>query len=212
MHDTYGKYEFEIPTPDNDGFEIFVLEGEAVSSATDVEQSKAETSVADEGKVSSDYMTVFPSGIENIPQDATLLDRLAYGGKITLIGMTTVFLVLIIIWAICALMGKILGSVGNNKPKNSAPKSEDAPAQSVSAPSTSAPAAVDYSMVAVVASAAIAAYRGEDTVNFTISSINPCGNGAVALAPEVVAQIAASIACLEGKDTVDFTISSIRII
>ncbi len=214
----YEKYEFEIPGIENpEASELFVLDldmsdgGETIGAVNESQdsQSVAET---EESSASSEYMTVFPSGYENVPENATMLERLKYGGKVALIGMSTVFLVLMIIWAICALMGKIFGSVGKKEQSNSA--NENAVPQQPTAPvRESAPvASADYSTVAVVASAAIAAYRGEDTVNFNISSIRPCGNGAVALAPEVVAQIAASIACLEGKDTVDFTISSIRII
>jgi Na+-transporting methylmalonyl-CoA/oxaloacetate decarboxylase gamma subunit len=199
---------------------------ESVESVTDesieasVESVLGEVSnESSESTTSSAYMEVFPkSGFENLPKDATMVDRLAYGGKVALIGMSTVFLVLIIIWVLCALLGKIFGNAGKKEQGSSDDGSKNAsggnavPQQPVAqAPVAKAPA-VDYSMVAVVASAAIAAYRGEDTVNFSISSINLCGNGAVALAPEVVAQIAASIACLEGKDKVDFTISSIRII
>jgi Na+-transporting methylmalonyl-CoA/oxaloacetate decarboxylase gamma subunit len=209
----YKKYEFEIPNLENGDEEVLVLDlavsGEGTVSATE--------SVSDESATSSAYMTTFPkSGFENLPENATLMDRLAYGGKITLIGMITVFLVLIIIWALCAVMGKIFGGAGKKENDSQKKAQENAPAGNAPAVQTAVQKpvvpSVSNDMVAVVASAAIAAYRGEDTVNFNISSIRPCGNGAVALAPEVVAQIAASIACLEGKDTVDFTISSIRII
>ncbi len=218
-------YEVEIPDLENGENSEFlsILPDNAQESSKEVSETLSADSseaVSDEGKTSSEYMSVFPgSGFENIPKDATLMDRLAYGGKVALIGMATVFLVLIIIWALCALMGKIFGNAGKKEQNNTNGNSgnisgeSSAPQQPVAqAPVAPCAPAVDYSMVAVVASAAIAAYRGEDTVNFSISSINPCGNGAVALAPEVVAQIAASIACLEGKDKVDFTISSIRII
>ena len=182
-------------------------EGQTVGavSADDSEEASAVVSVDD---------STYKSGYEKLPADASFMERLAYGGKVALIGMATVFLVLVIIWALCTVMGKVMGF--SSKKKDNDP--EDRPiaredkkpvvTQTASAPVSS----VDYTTVAVVASAAIAAYRGEDTVNFNISSIRPCGNGAVALAPEVVAQIAASIACLEGKDEIDFTISSIRII
>jgi Na+-transporting methylmalonyl-CoA/oxaloacetate decarboxylase gamma subunit len=173
--------------------------------------------VPEKTEESSEYMAFFKSGYENIPENATLMERLAYGGKVALIGMATVFLVLIIIWAICALMGKIFGSVASKEKNDSKQEPKQEPKQEtpvLSNTNVSAPVvcSVDNTTITVVASAAIAAYRGEDTVNFTISSIRPCVAGAVALAPEVVAQIAASIAFLEGKDSVDFTISSIRIV
>ena len=211
----YEKYELEFPCLENGvDSEFFVLEvdtagnAEAVSATDEASTEKTETS--------SEYKAFFKSGYENIPENATFMERLAYGGKVALIGMVTVFLVLILIWAICALMGKIFGSMAGQKGGNESKKEpEDTPVQTPAAEETvSAPVvcSVDNTTIAVVASAAIAAYRGEDTVNFSISSIRPCVTGAVALAPEVVAQIAASIAFLEGKDTVDFTISSIRII
>ncbi|MBE6649432.1 MAG: hypothetical protein E7614_07945 [Ruminococcaceae bacterium] len=201
-------YEIELQGLENgENAEILVLEAMP-------ENASANETVSTVESTETSYMDVFPSGFENLPENATLMERLAYGGKITLIGMATVFLVLIIIWALCAVLGKVFGNVGKNEKKSEAEKPEEKPVapQSVAQPAVQTASAVDYTTVAVVASAAIAAYRGEDTVNFNISSIRPCGNGAVALAPEVVAQIAASIACLEGKDTVDFTISSIRII
>jgi|GEM_PF-1797976 len=198
--------------------EIIVLQAETANSVENsvTEESVANNSEASENEATSEYMTAFPSGFENLPENATLMERLAYGGKVALIGMATVFLILIIIWVLCALMGKVFGGSGKKtQSENKAPR-ENAPAAPVSerkaASTAAASSSADYSTVAVVASAAIAAYRGEDTINFNISSIRPCGNGAVALAPETVAQIAASIACLEGKDTIDFTISSIRII
>lgn len=214
----YEKYVLEITGAENaEKSEIIEVEAESnepIETIGAISAPAEEQSVAEESETTSEYMTVFPkSGFENIPENATMMDRLAYGGKITLIGMTTVFMVLVLIWALCALMGKVFGNVGKEE-KKSAPPVSPAPQQPV-APAVKQPepvACVDYSKIAVVASAAIAAYRGEDTVNFNISSIRPCVNGAVALAPEVVAQIAASIACLEGKDTVDFTISSIRIV
>lgn len=212
-------YEIEFSGIKNgEETEIIVLQAEAANSVENsvAEESVANNSEASENETTSEYMTVFPSGFENLPENATLMERLAYGGKVTLIGMVTVFLVLILIWALCALMGKVFGGAGKkSQSEDKAPK-ENVPTAPVSeakaASNAAASSSADYSTVAVVASAAIAAYRGEDTVNFNISSIRPCGNGAVVLAPETVAQIAASIACLEGKDTIDFTISSIRII
>ncbi len=202
-------YEIEISGIRNDE-ETEILLLQTAGDASIAEESNSE---ATESETTSEYMAVFPSGFENLPENATLLERLAYGGKVALIGMATVFLVLVIIWVLCALLGKIFGGAGkSSKPEDQPIKApENRQSEPVSANVPAAPS-VDNTMVAVVASAAIAAYRGEDTVNFNITSIRPCVSGAVALAPEVVAQIAASIACLEGKDNVDFTISSIRII
>ena len=213
----YEKYVLEIADAENaDKSEFLSIEvsSEYVETIGAI-SSEEEKSVA-EAESSTDSQ--YKSGYEKLPEDATMLDRLAYGGKVALIGMTTVFMVLVIIWALCALMGKVFGNVGKKEEKKAsdspAPQRDAAiPQSQASSPRQAVPAAaVDYSQIAVIASASIAAYRGEDTVKFNISSIRPCVNGAVALAPEVVAQIAASIACLEGKDTVDFTISSIRII
>ncbi len=211
-------YEIEFSGIKNgEETEIIVLQAETANSVENsvAEESVANNSEASENETTSEYMTVFPSGFENLPENATLMERLAYGGKVALIGMATVFLILIIIWVLCALMGKVFGGAGKkSQSEDKAPKEKvsTAPVSETKTASNAASSSADYSTVAVVASAAIAAYRGEDTVNFNISSIRPCGNGAVTLAPETVAQIAASIACLEGKDTIDFTISSIRII
>ena len=216
----YEKYELEFPCLENGtDSEFFVLEN-AIANEEENSNSEALAAAneasAEQTETGSEYMAFFKSGYENIPENATFMDRLAYGGKIALVGMTTVFLVLILIWAICALMGKIFGSVAVQKDESKKTKGpEDVPVQTLAGAETvSAPVvcSVDNTTIAVVASAAIAAYRGEDTVNFNIESIRPCVTGAVALAPEVVAQIAASIAFLEGKDEVDFMISSIRIV
>ena len=80
--------------------EIIVLHTETDTSLENSvsEESVANNSEASENKATSEYMTVFPSGFENLPENATLMDRLAYGGKVALIGMATVFLILIIIY------------------------------------------------------------------------------------------------------------------
>jgi sodium pump decarboxylase gamma subunit len=193
---------FEIEISSVDGSEILEIES-AVENASEVVDGVVENASANEECVFS------KSGFENLPEDASLTDRAVYGAKITFIGMLTVFLVLIILWAVCALLGKVLGGAGKSEEKKPEPQNVPNDEPVVANPVT--PAAVDYSMVAVVASAAIASYRGEDTVNFEIASIRPLVSGAVALPPETVAQIAATIACLEGKDEIDFTISSIRV-
>ncbi len=195
---------FEIEIPGVEGEEILVLENTA-------EGANGAADGGDEGSLANEERVFSKSGFENLPEDATLAERAVYGAKTTFIGMITVFLVLILLWAVCALLGKVLGSVGG-KTEEKKPEPQNAPVKEPTVQPTASPAAVDYSMVAVVASASIAAYRGEDTVNFEIASIRPLVSGAVALPPETVAQIAATIACLEGKDEVDFTISSIRVV
>lgn len=172
------------------------------------------TAFAAEITTGAETVQKFRSGFEDIAKDASFGERAAYGFKVMIIGMLIVFLVLLLLWGICALLGVTVGRIGQKKDeKENAGKTAPLKTENVVSGNVQAKNAVpaaDYSVVAAVASAAIAAYRGEDNVGFEIRSIRPLGAGNVALNGETVAQIAAAIASVEGKDRVDFEIVSVR--
>lgn len=95
----------------------------------------------------------------------TMEEKLALSGEMLLKGLGTVFMVLLILWALLSIMGKIFGAQ-QNKPaaqKKTAPKEEPKaePAPVVAA----APVADDGALIAAI-TAAIEAYRaGEGSGN-----------------------------------------------
>lgn len=108
--------------------------------------------------------TEFKSGYPALPDDATMGERLMYGLQVAGIGMTVVFLVLIIIMAILYVF-KLVATSGAKKPAK-------APA---AAPVASAPAAAsasdDEATVVAIATAAIAASRGASECAFKVISV-----------------------------------------
>ena len=126
---------------------MFLLEnaGEAVTSTT-------VSAVAD----------VFPkSGIENLAADASFGEKLAYALKYAAIGLMTVFMVLIIIMAVLYLF-KLFSVFGSKKKATATPAPKAA----------EAPAGDSEEELVAVATAAIAAYRGESDCAFKVISIN----------------------------------------
>lgn len=85
-------------------------------------------------------------------------ERLAYAGKMTLLGMMMIFAVLGLLWAVLAIFKVVFA--GKSPKKTAAPKEQQEtkqPQAEVSAPIPSAPAE-DLSLIAVL-TAAVAAYR-----------------------------------------------------
>ena len=108
---------------------------------------------------------VFPkSGVANLAADASFGEKLAYALKYAAIGMITVFLVLIIIMAVLYLFR--LFSTGDSKKTAAA-----APAPAPEAAKAPVGGDSEEELVAV-ATAAIAAYRGESDCAFKVISIN----------------------------------------
>ena len=96
----------------------------------------------------SDVMTVLTAGVsmESVMNNGMSLgERLAYGLRMTAVGMLTVFAVLGVIYLIMLLSGLIFGSAGKKKPE----------------PEVSAADAVDPAVVAVL-TAAVAAVLAEE--------------------------------------------------
>lgn len=106
------------------------------------------------------------SGLANLAQDASFGDRLSYGLKYAAVGMVTVFMVLTIIMAVLYLFK--LAYVITSKKKASATTA--APAVDNQAQTAASSADSEEELVAV-ATAAIAAYRGESDCAFNVISI-----------------------------------------
>lgn len=92
-----------------------------------------------------------------------LSEKFVFGLKVMATGMLMVFAVLILLWVVIAIMARVFGS------KTFANKEEKPKA--VSAPVTSKTAEADESEIVAVATAAIAASRGESKCAFKVVSI-----------------------------------------
>ena len=132
------------------GVTVFAEEEEGDLVAVQAEEAPAEVS--------------FKSGYENLPEDATTGERFLYGIKVAGIGMMMVFLVLIIIMAVLYCFQ----AVAAVKAKKPAPTAKAAPAAPVKA---AASGEADEETVVAVATAAIAAARGQSDCAFKVVSI-----------------------------------------
>ncbi|MBR6506310.1 MAG: OadG family protein [Clostridia bacterium] len=98
--------------------------------------------------------------------EGTFMERLAHGGKVTLVGMLVVFAVLIVLMIVLYVFQWIFGA----KSKKVASVKESVPAPApVSAPVVNA--TNNEEEVVAVATAAIAAARGESECAFNVISI-----------------------------------------
>lgn len=110
--------------------------------------------------------------------EGTTVERLIHGGQVTLIGMIIVFAVLIVLMIILYIFPIIFGRKTVKATEASVEKTVSAPAQvNKSVPVNvhevvSAPSAQETELVAV-ATAAIAAARGESDCAFNVISITP---------------------------------------
>ncbi len=93
-------------------------------------------------------------------------ERWAYAGKMTLLGMVTIFAVLSLLWLIISGFSKVMGNRGSAKsaPKESA-KPASVPAPAVAPSPVSTPAATQDAALIAVITAAIEAYRSENEPN-----------------------------------------------
>ena len=90
-------------------------------------------------------------------------ERWAFAGKMTLLGMVTIFSVLALLWLILAVFAKVMTQSGS---KDSAPKSSAKPAPAAPAPvAVPAPVASQDDALIAVITAAIEAYRSENEPN-----------------------------------------------
>ena len=111
----------------------------------------------------SSWVETFSSGMENLNPNAPFSEKLLYGLKIALIGIVVVFLILAIIWAVLFVFNLIFKNKSAAKPA----ERETAPAP-VQKPVSGA---LDEETVVAVATAAIAAARGDEKCAFNVISI-----------------------------------------
>ena len=111
----------------------------------------------------SSWVETFSSGMENLNPNAPFSEKLLYGLKIALIGIVVVFLILAIIWAVLFVFNLIFKNKSAAKPA----ERETAPAP-VQKPVSGA---LDEETVVAVATAAIAAARGEEKCSCNVISI-----------------------------------------
>ena len=101
--------------------------------------------------------------------EGTLMERLVHGGKVTLVGMIVVFAVLIVLMVILYLFQLIFARKSRKAPEEPVKKvSAPAPA---AAPVAAPAAANNEDELVAVATAAIAAARGESDCAFDVISI-----------------------------------------
>lgn len=101
--------------------------------------------------------------------EGTLMERLVHGGKVTLVGMIVVFSVLIVLMVILYLFRLIFARKSRKAPEEPVKKvSAPAPA---AAPVAAPAAANNEDELVAVATAAIAAARGESDCAFDVISI-----------------------------------------
>ncbi len=118
----------------------------------------------------------------------TTAEKFSLSGEMLLRGMGTVFMVLIILWAILGIFGKVFGGVKKAEkpaPVKEAPKAPKAPsapaapqAPVATAPAPTAPAQDDSQLIAVI-TAAIAAYQsasGQPNLPFRVVSFTRKNN------------------------------------
>ena len=111
----------------------------------------------------SSWVETFSSGMENLNPNAPFSEKLLYGLKIALIGIVVVFLILAIIWAVLFVFHLIFKNKSAAKPA----ERETAPAPVQKRVSGT----LDEETAVAVATAAIAAARGEEKCAFNVISI-----------------------------------------
>lgn len=128
---------------------------------------------------SSGQAGAFSSGFENLPENASLTERLVYGLKVAGIGLLVVFLVLIIIMAILYIF-KVVALSKSKAASAATPAASAASASAASAsvPSAAAPAPAasaasgsEEETIVAIATAAIAASRGAGDCAFRVISV-----------------------------------------
>lgn len=108
-------------------------------------------------------------------------EKLSIGGQVTLLGMGTVFAVLILLWVLVEVLHLLLGHPAEKK--TSAPAKTEAPAPSVApspvvseTPSESGSAPADDLAIIAVITAAIAAASGQSPSSFRVVSFKRANN------------------------------------
>ena len=125
-----------------------------------------------------DFMLDAAKTIRVVPYDS-VSDKLSVGGEVTLLGMGTVFSVLIIIWGMVEILHLLLGE----KKKVAAPKKaivtapviEKAEETIPPVEADPAPIATEYDIIAVI-TAAVAAASGSSPNSFRVVSFKRANN------------------------------------
>lgn len=99
--------------------------------------------------------------------NATILEKLSFGGMVTLFGLFMVFLVLGIIYLVICLMKLVFYKGENNEEKSESAKAVTAPVVSP----VPAPLQTDDAQLVAAITAAICAYRGGNS-SFKVVSFN----------------------------------------
>lgn len=138
-----------------------------VSFAESSENVSQEESMTENSTVTNNNGETIFEIIEN--GEGTFMERLAHGGKVTLVGMLVVFGVLIVLMGVLYIFQWIFGRKSSKK---SASVKESVPAPAPASAPVAAPAATgNEEEIVAVATAAIAAARGESECAFNVISI-----------------------------------------
>lgn len=121
--------------------------------------------------VQSGQAGAFSSGFENLPNNASLTERLVYGLKVAGIGLLVVFLVLIIIMAILYVFKAVALSKSKAAPAAAPAAAATAPSAAAPAPAASAVSGSEEETIVAIATAAIAASRGAGDCAFRVISV-----------------------------------------
>lgn len=107
--------------------------------------------------------------------DPALFESLSFGEKMTgslvtmLMGLGTTFLILCLLWAFVAIMGKVMGVASKGDKASAKTEAAAAPSAPVAAPTAQS----DDEVIAAVIAAAVAAYQGSGgTSNLVVRKIS----------------------------------------
>ena len=139
---------------------VSVTESEAVPT-TGAENEEVSAPTTEEENASEEIKDF--KNYPNLDPNASLGDKFMYGLQVAGIGMAVVFLVLIVLMLILYVF-KLFATAGAKKPA-------EAPKAAPAATAAPAPAADDEQTIVAIATAAIAAERGESQCAFKVISI-----------------------------------------
>ena len=142
---------------------VSVTESEAVADVptTGAENEEVSAPTTEEENASEEIKDF--KNYPNLDPNASLGDKFMYGLQVAGIGMAVVFLVLIVLMLILYVF-KLFATAGAKKPA-------EAPKAAPAATAAPAPAADDEQTIVAIATAAIAAERGESQCAFKVISI-----------------------------------------
>lgn len=145
----------------------------SVSSLAVLADGEEGPPAVEESEAADGYVSVFPSGYPNVPQDATYGELLSYGLQVAGIGLLVVFLVLIIIMAILYIFKLVALSKTKAAPKEAlaVPKAAPASKAAPESPKAGMTSGSEEETIVAIATAAIAASRGASDCAFKVISV-----------------------------------------